>query len=62
MKPNWKDAPDWAQYLAQGPTGAWFWFSVKPFNNGRYWEPLEGKSQIVESVRYWGETLEERPE
>lgn len=31
MKPDWKDAPDWAEYLAQHPSGLWFWADRKPF-------------------------------
>lgn len=30
MKPDWKDAPEWARYLAMTETGAWFWFENKP--------------------------------
>lgn len=25
-KPNWKDAPEWAQYLAMDLTKEWRWF------------------------------------
>ena len=30
MKPDWKDAPEWANYLAQDKNGEWTWFSHKP--------------------------------
>ncbi len=39
MKPDWKDAPEWANYLAQYPDGYWFWYEVKPYsmdNGGWY--------------------------
>lgn len=29
-KPDWKDAPEWAQWLAQDSCGAWWWFKRKP--------------------------------
>lgn len=31
MKPDWKDAPAWAQYLAQDFNGEWFWYENKPY-------------------------------
>jgi hypothetical protein len=30
MKPDWKNAPEWAQYLAHELDGAWFWFLDEP--------------------------------
>lgn len=30
MKPDWKYAPDWAQWLAMDGDGMWSWFSEKP--------------------------------
>lgn len=30
MKPSWKDAPEWAQYLAQERNGRWWWFEEEP--------------------------------
>jgi len=30
MKPNWKDAPAWAEYVAQDGNGIWYWLEVKP--------------------------------
>lgn len=26
----WKDAPDWALWLAQDESGIWYWYSVEP--------------------------------
>lgn len=34
MKPDWKDAPEWAQYLAQDGDGDWWWYEQQP-----YWRP-----------------------
>jgi hypothetical protein len=30
MKPDWKDAPEWAKFLAQDCDGRWHWFEAKP--------------------------------
>lgn len=30
MKPDWKDAPEWAQWLARDPDGEWWWHEGKP--------------------------------
>lgn len=30
MKPDWKDAPEWARFVAMDPDGNWFWFSEEP--------------------------------
>ena len=29
-KPDWKGAPEWANWLAQDEDGPWFWFQLKP--------------------------------
>lgn len=33
-KPNWNDAPEWANYLAQDKTGRWWWFKDEPVIRG----------------------------
>jgi len=30
MKPDWKDAPQWADWLAMDGDGIWVWFEYKP--------------------------------
>lgn len=30
MKPDWKDAPEWARFLAQDGSGEWAWFENVP--------------------------------
>jgi hypothetical protein len=37
MKPDWKDAPAWAKFLAMDISGAWFWFEEEPFFNIHTW-------------------------
>lgn len=31
MKPDWKDAPEWAQWLAMDGDGYWCWFQSRPY-------------------------------
>lgn len=30
MKPDWKDAPEWAQWLAMDADGLWAWYASEP--------------------------------
>jgi len=30
MKPDWKNAPEWAEWLAQDLNGWWYWYEYKP--------------------------------
>jgi len=30
MKPNWKDAPEWAKWLAFYIDGSWAWCEIHP--------------------------------
>lgn len=30
MKPDWKDAPEWAAYLSMDGDGRWTWWQVEP--------------------------------
>lgn len=71
-KPDWKDAPDWAMWLAQDNDGRWFWWGEKPVVTGGhedFWMPedpnpdakfcrsgKDGKPPID-----WTKTLEPRP-
>ena len=69
MKPSWKNAPEWAEYLAQDyKDGKWYWYSIKPYRcsvkdfvwcyvpDSKY--KLAGISDPHSS---WKETLERRP-
>jgi len=76
-KPDWKDAPEWANWLAQDEDGEWPWFEEEPtsceddgFFGGLWWGPV-GKSKYEVAVHTpmgafhienWRETLERRPE
>lgn len=65
-KPEWKDAPEWAMWLAQDGDGFWCWFQKKPYlpeglrdwlwNNGTEYE-IAGLDKAGE----WRKSLERRP-
>jgi len=64
MKPNWKDAPEWANYLAKdgGIFGEWYWYEYEPLWNFTwgYFYRNEGKSGKVTHHKKKG-ILEKRP-
>ena len=37
MKPDWKDAPKWANWLAMDEDHEWFWFENKPVLERGIW-------------------------
>jgi len=68
MKPDWKDAPEWAQWLACDEDGNWYWYEEKPdcVNDECGWSTRVGaifdyagciNGDICEN---WKETLEGR--
>ena len=67
MKPNWKDAPEWAKYLAMdGDDMQWWWYADKPdaILNEKCWHTPTGPLQSADDTfdSGWLDTLEERPE
>ena len=63
MKPEWKDAPNWANWFAKDRNGVWHWFEYEPEISlyGDYWSCSRGRSEIVkEHTIYWKKTLEKR--
>lgn len=66
MKPDWKDAPDWANWLAQDEDGSWWWFWDKPYLHPSYpgWSYDEGNFKRAghSAVGDWTNSLEARPE
>lgn len=66
-KPNWSEAPELAQWLAQDENGQWFWFSGKPIESRGYWgyKPTGHKAYVPLGLGIpnpsWRETLEQRP-
>jgi len=67
MKPDWKDAPEWARWLAQDRDGEWCWHLNRPNANQLNQEWSNGSVQWEyaypkpEENLDWEETLEPRP-
>ena len=40
MKPSWKSAPEWANYLAQDRDSEWCWYEARPKITSYYWDDL----------------------
>jgi hypothetical protein len=66
-KPDWKDSPTWAKYLAMDDNGDWFWYEIEPDFNSRKgrWYGDNGKwifhEQHMQESRVTNGTLERRP-
>ena len=62
-KPNWEDAPTWANYLVMYYNGSWAWFDQKPYPCGDIWCVPDPYSVRMEMVGFpdWEESIEERP-
>lgn len=74
MKPDWKDAPEWAQWLAMDEDGSWGWYSHKPVPEGqdqygKFWGKASNADQYKRATggrrdefhSNWQKSLEPRP-
>lgn len=59
MKPDWKDAPEWANWLAMDSDGGWWWHEKKPESNSFVFYS-RARYELAET--YWQDTLEQRQE
>lgn len=61
-KPDWKDAPEWAKYMAMDDDGEWYWFENEPGCGCSAWH---GRGGMIEYAYVdgdsWTESLEPRP-
>ena len=67
-KPDWKNAPWWANYLAQDIEGPWWWYEFQPiYTQSGVWAVTEDKGRAAGAtprnarLRKPIESLEERP-
>lgn len=60
MKPDWKDAPEWAKWMAMDDDGVWAWFEHQPMANVGGWRMCGGRASEIEHDD-WESTLEPRP-
>lgn len=64
MKPDWKDAPEWANFMAMDCNDDWYWYEKKPELICYCWRPVEGTNYQIadtQSDPFWEDTLEPRP-
>lgn len=64
IRPNWKNAPPWAKWLAQDGDGTWYWYEFRPepSTTNPVWMRQQGvvvRADVAPSL--WNETLERRP-
>ena len=63
MKPKWKDAPEWAEYLAMDKDCTWWWFANKPYISDNIWDSVRGRQAYEKETELyeqdWTETLEQ---
>lgn len=63
-KPDWKDAPEWAQWLAMDENGVWYWYACQPEFIGDDWACGHGdsRSQCASDIIFdAADSLERRP-
>ena len=64
MKPDWADAPEWANWLAIDFSQRWYWYEHKPCEN-RFDRWITGTGRFESCVPFekisWSQTLEQRP-
>lgn len=61
MKPDWKDSPEWAQWLAQDSDGDWYWYELEPANLRNGWAPDSGKLEYAGTSEMPTRPIESRP-
>lgn len=62
-KPDWNDAPEWANYLAMDNTGIWYWHELEPEQEYGVWDNpgMTSKSSPEDNYIMAADTLEKRP-
>jgi len=60
MKPDWRDAPEWAYYLAQDSDSSWYWYTDKPESADGCWVGVWFQRAEVPNTS-WDKSLERRP-
>lgn len=64
-KPDWNEAPEYAQYLAMDHNGCWYWYENKPElrSSSLRWNDCGGQYDLAEDADdpEYSTTLEPRP-
>lgn len=62
MKPDWNDAPEWAEWLAMDADGQYWWFEKEPKFEDEEWNTNQYEYRgEMERVRTLEPHLEQRP-
>lgn len=68
MKPDWKDAPAWANWMAMDEDGEWYWHEFVPEIASTFWKLPEaeggavmGRWELAAEGNDWRGSLEARP-
>ena len=61
MKPDWNDAPEWANYVAQDADGTWWWYEKEPSLGEWGWVTSRGVAEEATCSEEWDKSLEPRP-
>ena len=59
--PDWKDAPEWAMFLAMDSNGSWYWFERQPKSGRTLWIENDGLIQSAGEGQTWADSLTIRP-
>ena len=60
MKPDWRDAPEWAKWLAMDQNGEWHWYEERPSHGMESWIPMDGRMLYSGADSCWKDSLEQR--
>ena len=65
MKPDWKDAPEWANWVAMDFDGTWYWYEKQPYKctcfDGWNYEYESRWEHVVNKDTSWDKSLQQRP-
>lgn len=62
--PDWRIAPPWACYVAQDPSGCWWWYECRPVaGESGNWHTSQLGTRIQRAAVQpnWRNTLQSRP-
>lgn len=60
MKPDWKESPSWANYVAMDSNGQWYWYELEPTLKNKIWREDHGLIQSASAGTSWEDSLESR--
>lgn len=60
-KPDWVNAPEWANYVAMDDDGEWKWYENEPIVGCYCWDCNKGKELSAGFDINWENSLEKRP-